>query len=298
MYFKPMLADHVVLEQLKYPVLCSTKLDGIRCINYHGRALSRSLKPIPNTYVQRIFWKYFKDLPLLDGELIVGQSVDKSCFRNTTSGIMSEEGEPAFTFNVFDVIPTEDNLNQIYSERFNKELREKLKSIPFIKIVEQTIAYNSDDLFKLEKEFVEAGYEGLMIRHDLPYKFGRSSNREGILLKMKRYADSEAIILDSVPLLKNTNEAKRNELGKLDRSNKKEGMVIQELLGALKVKDKTTGVEFQIGSGFTESERWYLWKNRLTLPGKIVSYKYFPVGQKELPRHPVFLGFRDKRDMS
>lgn len=298
MYFKPMLADHVVLEQLKYPVLCSTKLDGIRCINYHGRALSRSLKPIPNSYVQKIFWKYFKDLPLLDGELIVGQSVDKSCFRNTTSGIMSEEGTPNFTFNVFDVIPEEDKLDQIYSERFNKELCQKLSSLPFIKVVNQTVIYNSEDLFKLEKQFIESGYEGLMIRHDLPYKFGRSSNREGILLKMKRYADSEAIILDSAPLLKNTNEAKRNELGKLDRSNKKEGMVAQELLGTLRVKDITTGVEFQIGSGFTEDERYHLWKNRFNLPGKIITYKYFPVGQKEAPRHPVFLGFRDRKDMS
>ena len=297
MYFKPMLADHVVLEQLKYPLMASTKLDGIRCINYHGRALSRSLKSIPNDYVQKMFWKYLRDFPLLDGELIVSEPTSDKCFRNTTSGIMSMEGEPQFYFYVFDVIPPEDNLDLIYTERMTDELTEKLKSIPFIKVVKQTLVYNLNDLFTLEGEFIEAGYEGLMIRHDLPYKFGRSSNREGILLKLKRYADSEAIIIGSEPLFENHNEAKLDELGKLTRSNKKDGMVRKELLGNLIVEDITTRVRFSIGSGFTQDERYQLWNKRLLLPGKILTYKYFPVGQKEAPRHPVFLGFRDRRDM-
>jgi DNA ligase-1 len=30
--------------------------------------------------------------------------------------------------------------------------------------------------------------------------------------------------------------------------------------------------------------------------GKLVKYKYFAIGVKDAPRHPVFLGFRSKLD--
>lgn len=297
MYFKPMLADHVVLEKLRYPVLCSTKLDGIRCINYQGRAISRSLKVIPNTYIQKQFHKYLKDFPLLDGELIIGEPTSTNCFNSTTSGVMKTKGEPDFHYYVFDVIPAENDLEAIYTKRMNKELIKQLEEIPFVVVVPQITAFNSEELFALERNFVESGYEGLIIRHDLPYKFGRSTNEEGKLLKLKRYADAEARIIGYEPLLSNQNEATINELGKLDRSNKKEGMVPKEQLGHLIVRDLTTKVQFSIGSGFTEKERIVLWRKRWILNDKIVKYKYFPVGQKEAPRHPVFLGFRDQKDM-
>ena len=74
-------------------------------------------------------------------------------------------------------------------------------------------------------------------------------------------------------------------------------MVKKELLGHITVEDLTTKQVFSIGSGFTEEERVKLWRKRFILVDKIVKYKYFPVGQKEAPRHPVFLGFRDWRDM-
>lgn len=298
MYFKPMLAEHVILETVKYPVMCSTKLDGIRCINYNGRAISRSLKPIPNSHIQKEFHKYLANFPILDGELIVGEATSTSCFNTTTSGVMGTDGQPDFHYYVFDVIPPEDKLDLVYTKRMTPELIKELEKIPFVKVVPQFTAWNATELFALEKSFVETGYEGLMIRHDLPYKFGRSTNKEGILLKLKRYADSEARIIGYEPLMSNQNEATRNELGKLDRSNCKAGMVAKELLGTIKVRDLTTKVEFSIGSGFTEGERYRLWKKRWVLNDKIVKYKYFPVGQKEAPRHPVFLGFRDERDIS
>ena len=55
MKVKPMLAVDADVENIKYPVLCSDKLDGIRCIILNGVAYSRSLKPIRNKYVQDLF---------------------------------------------------------------------------------------------------------------------------------------------------------------------------------------------------------------------------------------------------
>src|SRR3954463_13358332 len=67
---EPMLAGKVDLKKLRFPVLTSPKLDGVRCIIQGGVALARSLKPIPNVNVQ----KALKGLPDgIDGELIMGE---------------------------------------------------------------------------------------------------------------------------------------------------------------------------------------------------------------------------------
>lgn len=65
--------------------------------------------------------------------------------------------------------------------------------------------------------------------------------------------------------------------------------------GALVVRDVHSGVKFQIGSGFTEQERIELWSAPPI--DRVVRYKFFEVGVKDAPRHPVFTGFRDPLDV-
>ena len=95
--FKPMLACSKIphLELIAYPVLASPKLDGIRCLAGNGVAFSRSMKRIPNDYVQQVFREL--ELHGLDGELMLDGD-----FNNVQSGIMSVHGRPKFYFNVFD----------------------------------------------------------------------------------------------------------------------------------------------------------------------------------------------------
>ena len=83
--FKPMLAGEADLANLKFPLLASAKLDGIRAVVRNGVVMSRSNKPIPNPYVQRMFSK----MEHYDGELIVGDPKAKDCFRTTTSHVMA-----------------------------------------------------------------------------------------------------------------------------------------------------------------------------------------------------------------
>ncbi len=59
----------------------------------------------------------------------------------------------------------------------------------------------------------------------------------------------------------------------------------------------STTVEFKIGSGFDQSDRQKFWENKSNYIGSFVKYKHFPIGVKDKPRHPIFLGFRDKMDM-
>ena len=69
-------------------------------------------------------------------------------------------------------------------------------------------------------------------------------------------------------------------------------MVPTGLLGALVVIWK--GQELRIGTGFTMEQRKALWEDPPI--GKLAKFKYLKAGMKDLPRHPVWIGFRDWRD--
>ena len=53
---------------------------------------------------------------------------------------------------------------------------------------------------------------------------------------------------------------------------------------------------FFLVSGSEEEQRDELWNNNPI--GKIIKYKFFPVGQKDKPRFPIFLSFRHSDDIS
>ena len=72
--FKCMLATDADLGKLRFPLLASAKLDGVRPVVRDGVVFSRSNKPIPNAYVQKLFNKHTH----FDGELIVRDSTGGS----------------------------------------------------------------------------------------------------------------------------------------------------------------------------------------------------------------------------
>ncbi len=142
-----------------------------------------------------------------------------------------------------------------------------------------------------EAEMVALGHEGIMLADPSGlYKFGRATTKGGELLKVKRFIDSEALIIGMEEEMFNGNEAQTNELGRTKRSTAKDGLVGKGTMGALQVRDVATGVEFNIGCGFTADERVRFWKDDYV--GLTVKYKSFPIGTKDKPRHPVYLGMR------
>jgi DNA ligase-1 len=288
--FKPLLAGKFDQNKQRFPVLASAKLDGVRCIIIDGVAMSRSLKPIPNAYVQKMIGK--AKYNGLDGELMVGFVGGKDVYRNTVSAVMSEDGTPAFTFWVF------DNYLDAHGYQDRLERIKKFDGDGAIKVLPHYLIKDHDALDKFEAKQLDRGLEGVILRDPQGYyKCGRSSTNEGILLKLKRFEDSEAEIIGVEELLSNQNDAKTNKLGHTERSSHKENMVPMDTMGALNVRDLKTKVEFSIGTGFDADTRAEFWKDRKSAIGKIVKYKYFAGGSKERPRFPVFLGMRDKRDM-
>lgn len=284
-----MLASPAVLTSLKYPVFASPKLDGIRALITSRGVMSRSLKRIPNKYVQHKLQDFKEGL---DGELIVGDPRSKTCYRDTVSGVMSEDGRPDFTFYVFD---TFDKPDLPYSHRFHDPYR---AALPWPGMyLDQMYINNESDLLNYEEKCLTEGFEGVILRAlDAPYKFGRSTTKEGYLLKLKRFVDAEARVVGFEELMHNANEAKTNALGRTERSSHKENKHGLNTLGAL-VCAFGDGLTFNIGTGFTELDRQQIWDNRELYFGKVAKYKFFAVGMKDVPRHPVWLGWRDERDM-
>lgn len=287
---KPMLAAPTDGTNLLYPIMVSPKLDGIRCLIKDGVAVSRSLKPIPNKHVQTLFGR--PELNGLDGELIVCDATAGDVFQRTTSGVMSIEGTPKVMFFVFDDFS--DPLLKFKLRLLNVQAR--CVNLKYCQLVKHFVVRTKEDLDQYEERFLEKGFEGLMVRDPNGlYKHGRSTLKQGWLLKMKRFEDSEAEVIGWLPLMRNNNPSITNLLGYGERSSKKEGKIESSMLGALMVRDLKTKVEFDIGTGFTEEMRKEFPKKNIL--GRIVKYKYQPVGVKEKPRFPVFLGFRGKIDL-
>jgi DNA ligase 1 len=293
MTFKPMLASLCTdTSKLRYPVLASRKLDGIRAMVQGGKLVSRNLKPIANIQVQ----EKFKGLPNgLDGELIAGDPTDEHAFSNTTSIVMARDksayGVKFYAFDFFEEAPFSVREASSYTLVFDFDNED----------VEQVLQRNiisEEQLLGFEAEALADGYEGLMVRDPAGmYKQGRSSEKQGWLLKVKRFQDSEAVIEGFYEEQENQNAPTKNALGRTERSSAKANLVGKGTLGGFEVKDIKSGVQFQLGGGFTAVQRQAFWDNREDFIGKIVKYKFFPVGVKDRPRFPTFIGFRDKADM-
>jgi len=323
MNFKPMLSGEAPadLSQLRYPVYVSPKLDGIRALVIDGVLVSRNLKPIRNKYLQERYGK--TKYNGLDGELICGDPTAKDCFLKTSSVVMSANGDASEVgFHVFDKFDEEGG----WTERTTVESYLRLSmpgSDKTIQKVSHYLSYDISGVEYLEGQFLAQGYEGAMLRDPFgPYKQGRSTTKEGYLLKLKRFADMEAEVIGVEEQMHNANEASKDNLGHTKRSTAKAGLAGKDTLGALVVRGLNgpyKGVEFNVGTGFDDKTRREIWEDwgrnmhlvhkkwgrgttsagyeRKIYPQRVVKVKYFPTGSDKAPRFPTFLGFRDPSDM-
>lgn len=286
--FKPMLADAVDLSILKYPIVASPKLDGVRATIVSGRLVSRNLKTFGNKALSALT----SDYPL-DGELIVGDPTSPSCFRDTMKVVSAFDAPITdLRFHVFDMV---------YEGSFSSRLHAALGAIEgsqFMMPVYHVLLEDETALLTYEDTALEAGYEGIMLRDPRgKYKFGRSTAREGALLKLKRKQTSEAKVIGFEEQMHNNNPRTIDNLGYSDRSSHQANMHPAGTLGALVVQDIKSGVEFNIGTGFTAAERQDIWDSQTGTLGKVCTYEFLPIGVKDKPRHPVFKGWRAKEDL-
>jgi DNA ligase-1 len=281
---KPMLAAKMELASLQFPYLVSRKIDGIRCLSTPDGLVSRTFKRIPNLQLQTIMGDCSKHC--LDGELYIPEST----FNKTQSVVMSTREHSGCKYYVFD---TYDKPMESFADRTSRaqDIVNGLDSW-YVEYVPHTMIHSLAALQKYEQRAIESGEEGIMLRSPFGrYKSGRSTTNENGLLKMKRFEDDEAIVMDMKPLLINENEQTTDHLGQSKRSKHSDNLVECEMLGSIVCEWQ--GQILHIGSGFTKAQRIFYWNNKLEMIGKIVTFKYQPHGMKDLPRCPIFKSVRD-----
>lgn len=221
MLFKPMLAkkpDDVKPDHFKGRMLFSQpKLDGFRCIITSKGAFTREGKPIVSAdHILELFKPLLADYQwgpdvVLDGELYNHAMKDEF---QTLSGLLKRgpKSEADFAklretvqFHWYDVVLPKD-LKAPYSmrrEALTRMFQFMMEGNPnFYPTVQPvvTVKFNADvpfnvvqeELDKLNAGYLADGFEGQMIRLDMPYENKRSAG----LIKIKEFIDAEFPIVD------------------------------------------------------------------------------------------------------
>lgn len=292
---KPMLAATLKdVEQLDYTkkYLATQKLDGIRALMINGKLVSRTFKPIRNVHIRTT-------LEVVLPEGADGEIVCPGAFQATSSGVMRADGEPEFVYYMFDYV--KDTITKAYEDRIGDMVQwhTRTPGLDKIQLLVPIEIKDYEHLKEFEAKCINDGFEGAILRTpDGPYKCGRSTAKQEWLLKLKRFADDEAIIIGFTEKMHNDNEATKDAFGHTVRSSHKDNKRPAGTLGSLVVRDCKTEIEFEIGTGFNDEKRQEIWDAQSKWRGLIIKYKHFAIsGVKEKPRFPVFLGVRDKADM-
>ncbi len=284
---RPMLAaaaSNEDLDRLVYPLYVSAKLDGIRCYcDVDLGPVTRSLKPIANLFIRGVLSNY--QYVGLDGEIMYPGG-----FGKVQSAVMTHDGQPEIEFHTFDQFFTNcPNVN--FTTRYDIMLV-NFRYDPTIHVLEQVLVKDADEARGLAAEHIADGHEGIVLRDpESLYKQGRSTIKQQGMIKYKEFNDAEGIIIGFEELLRNNNPDERDKLGLAKRSDKKEGMVPGNTLGALILS--TDWGDLRIGTGFDAALRDNIWRTKGAHMGKVVTFKYQTHGMQDLPRFPVFLHFRE-----
>ena len=296
------------LDDIRFPVVASPKIDGIRFYVKDGVAYSLSNLPLRNKNVQAFVNKHSEFLNDCDGEIFAGSPLDMNLFRNTSSVIMSADRTDNFHMTVFDKI---DMPETEYIVRFQTLIDDKIEYektllgnyneyrdfTETVNVIHTTLIRTMEELLEYEEDTISIGYEGVIVRSlTALYKQGRSTIKEQGIMKIKRFEDAEAVIIGMIEQTTNTNTPIVAESGYLKRSSSKDGLVLNDTLGKLLCRD-IHGNRFTISSGLTDAERKDIWENQSEYVGKYIKFKYFNVGNYVGYRHPVFLGFRHEDDI-
>jgi DNA ligase-1 len=260
------------------PYIVQPKLDGERC-----RAILNPSEPFPASVTlysseENIFQSVPHLLePLhklaqltgpieLDGELYVkGMSFEQVHSIVGRSVNLSGDHE-LMQLHLFDVV--NESLPQWERIRLLGKVKE-LNSSPELQFVTNKLVETFDEILRAYDEFVEDGYEGIIIRHvDANYVRRRSL----YVLKFKPKKEDIYHIVGFKQMIDKTGQPK-------------------PMLGSLECVSNKGESTFSVGSGMDDQFRYHWWPSERAqqLVGKMLRVKYQHITTNQVPRFPVFM---------
>lgn len=167
-------------------------------------------------------------------------------------------------------------ITQEYRLKGLKHLSEKVSNIRHLKIVStlgpfSTYEDGNNILDECLKEYLEDGYEGIIVRNaDANYEYGKSQN----IMKIKPKYDDEYKIVGFKEEISIHGEPKA-------------------MLGAFILKDKNGNI-FNCGSGLTHAQKVNVWDSRSDYLHGTVKVKYQELSRDGIPQQPVVMNFKIK----
>jgi DNA ligase-1 len=150
-----------------------------------------------------------------------------------------------------------------------------------------------------EASAVNDNFEGIMLRDPTGrYKYGRSTVKENLLLKVKRFITEEATITALEEQVENLTASTVDALGRAKKSTSKDTQVGTGMVGAFVVESPKWPTAFRISaSSLSHKDRKAAWENQGVYLQQLARFKYCPPGVVDVPRHGVFEAIRGREDL-
>jgi len=288
---RPMLANTFSFDlyekksrgyKIPFPAYIQRKYDGIRCISYikNGEVILESRKGIPfqnfnilKDQLKNLFSLLSPDF-YFDGELYT-EDLDFEVLNGMIR--LSEKKctvEDALLINkiqyhIYDFIDL-NNLNIVYKDRYlflHTFLKNNAKKAPLCKDVETIKVDDVSDIKKYHDEFIQSGFEGIMIRDmDGIYQINKRSK---YLQKYKEFMEEEFKII-----------------GFHEGTGDEKGCIIWEC----ETKDKKP---FNVRPNGTFESRKILFQDGSKYIGKLLTVKFQEYSADGIPRCLTGKGIRD-----
>ena len=284
---KPMLAlswEGIKDNLWKKPWLASAKLDGTRCLMYYNAKEDRIYTSsrggknydVPATYICRqpqlhTFFKANPDL-VLDGELYIhGRPLSYISGLVRLQELSDKHYE--LRYYVYDIADEKhkftDRLTKLKELQSTLKVNDNLSS--YTVVVQHHQVSSKEEIIQLHNEFVNQGYEGLVIRDpEQVYKCGARDKR---MIKVKMFQDAEFEITGIT-----------------------DGLREEDFVFNMKTKE---GYPFEAKPmGDRALKKWYR-EHIKQLIGKLATVKFFgyTTTDKPVPNLPVMKALRDQIDM-
>lgn len=283
-----MLAQPYDSERVKkqgFPVIVQPKIDGLRCkatIAAEGMDVSlmssqgNEFTSIP--HIKKALLEAYQlsneakkgEQLVLDGELYC----DSIPFESICSIVKRNSPHPdmlKIQYHIFDIINEFQQTQRLHALDY---FLHTYGNFSYLYPVPSVWCNSEDEIFRQLASNMRLGYEGIIVRWpDALYQ----PKRVTTLLKFKPQKQDiyeilrveEEISIDNIP---------------------------KGSLGAFVCAEIGSNLTFNVGTGplLTAAERWRLWQQRETLPGKLIVVKYQKLTARGVPRHPVAISLMDR----